>query len=399
MIGYLRSFFNRNKKKIIVTTTIASLVYIGTRYIQDKINEFQERVEEENFAKEQIKRRFQQTQKDCYLTFLSLIPVLNEPIFQDLPVEKITNELQLKRLERQLGNGGDNNVGGSSTINSDDLSSSQSGSGIKSVNNSNSNSNSKSKTQLWSDLKIVSIARFLSAIYAQSMLLVLIHIQLNILSRKAYLATAIDLASKTQGIPIRSSLEDEEELNFKDLEAEKKFLSLTYYLISDGYKKIVKECQIKVELIFKDINVRQELTIIDFFELIKKTAVSIKVDPNEVLGFAIDGNSEKLSPLSSLDINNNALNFNGNDKFEILKNELINYFNSSETLITIDHLFIGNIERIKNSLLSDNDATTNKKKLAALLVQLTKMTPNDDTQQLQAIDELNDLSASVYSNF
>lgn len=47
-----------------------------------------------------LRRRFEQNQEDCTFTTLALIPALSAHILDDLPVEKITHELQQKKAER-----------------------------------------------------------------------------------------------------------------------------------------------------------------------------------------------------------------------------------------------------------------------------------------------------------
>ena len=94
----LNSFLRRHKKKLIVRATLTfSAYFLVNQFIIKKLKNFQNSLRQELFVKEQIKRRFVQTQNDCYLTILALLPVLTQPIINHLPIELITQALKLKK--------------------------------------------------------------------------------------------------------------------------------------------------------------------------------------------------------------------------------------------------------------------------------------------------------------
>lgn len=47
-----------------------------------------------------LKRRFEQNQEDCSYTVLALLPTAADSVIDDLPVEKLTQELQQKKADR-----------------------------------------------------------------------------------------------------------------------------------------------------------------------------------------------------------------------------------------------------------------------------------------------------------
>jgi len=102
IFGYLRDTYRRHKNKVLVASGVAALSYLISIYVRKKIREFQEQLKEENATRDLIKKRFSQTQKDCYMTFLSFLPVLTEPIYKELDVEQVTKELKLIRSRKDI---------------------------------------------------------------------------------------------------------------------------------------------------------------------------------------------------------------------------------------------------------------------------------------------------------
>lgn len=308
------------------------------------------------------------------MTFVSLVSVLNEPILNALPVEKIFKELQMIRLEKQLLNN-ESKIGASTIVSEDLPSEAGNNTGIA------LDITKKSKAELWSELKITTVARFLSVLCAQSLLIVVIHIQLNILARKEYLASAIDLASKTQGIKLYEGEEEEVRDLKEENESEKKFLSLTYFLISQGYQAVVEEVTRSVEEKFGELNVRHELTTEEFFNLINSCFQSIQLDYPNLLGLADEEFADDLVK---------------DELFENLKTELKTYISSEESQKVLDAIISRNFKHTQLNI----EQVTKGGKLANLLIQLTKNIPNYNSDvQLEVVDSLADLSASVYSNF
>ncbi|KAG7859793.1 hypothetical protein KL919_002498 [Ogataea angusta] len=455
MFQYCRDLVSRHKKKLLFGTGVIAVSYAVSSYVSNKLAELQERLKEENFAKEQIKRRFKQTQNDCYMTFLSLLPVLTEPIYEALKVEDITRELQNKRFERQkaknlpVGNTTDPAL---STVLSDDFS----------VHNERETPmhtgipQTKSKTQLWNELRNQSITRFLTLLYCESLLIVFLHLQLNILSRRSYLETAIKLASKTKGIKLENEsnvdldsaslfLDNDEELatgssGQDENLAEQAFLSYSWWLLNKGWIDIKNKVESSVEDIFGDINPRQELSIDEFATLINKTqqiidkeiyaekesepltepeasssAVITSLLPPANMEFFLLQQTNDMEFLTNF--NNNIKNSENVSK---LLNELKGYLMNDQVsaiislLVTVgiskvlDNIVVNLMNKQKNPDHEEQVLTEIPKvKLASLLASITKQSnqltnnslDNEILYTLNNLQELDDLSASVYSNF
>ena len=113
-----------------------------------------------------LRRRFQQNQEDCTFTVLALLPTAAENVFDALPVESITHELQQQKAERLHKGAAPSELSSGPPSVSDDngrsVASFQSESYIHAsqmaLNSEDGKTNSqrpkKSKAQLWSELKI-----------------------------------------------------------------------------------------------------------------------------------------------------------------------------------------------------------------------------------------------------
>lgn len=182
----LASFFRRNKRKLLITSAFTVSIYILIdQLVIKKFRNFQNSLRQELIFKQQIKQRFIQTQLDCYYTILALLPVLSLPIVDHLPVELITQALRLKKSNPAPVS----NV--NSDLTTDNLNLLENNTKPESkllvyVN--------KSKIELWNLLKIKTITRTLSLMYSISGLLLITRLQLNILARRSYLESAILMA-------------------------------------------------------------------------------------------------------------------------------------------------------------------------------------------------------------
>lgn len=454
MFQYIRDLYRRHRNKLLITGGVAAVSYLIGVYVRNKINEFQEQLKEENATRDLIKKRFSQTQKDCYMTFLSFLPVLVDPIYKDLDVEEVTKQLKLSRKNRNSLTTDD----GKSDLNSEDLSSKtgdSNNSNKNSESSTNSNKSSKSKVELWQDLKIKSLTRFLTLIYSESLLIILLHLQLNIISRKSYLKTALKLASKNQGIKLIDLEREEKQQNEVDKDLpEQAFLSFTWWLLNKGWIKLKDIVGDSVTSVFSEINLREEMDIQEFGKLIYEVQQSIDSKLfEERYDYELydninegEGDSTKILTLVSLMLPSSK------DEFKLLEEtntvEFLSTFNSNlsntrilqkmneelKSYLNTEQVFEINkkIATVGISIILDNveqnlhakqenklsktgmDIPANSEvpaidnwKLAFILAVLSPQThelanrriDNKVLYTMNNVSELDDLSASVYSNF
>lgn len=398
MLSYLRNLLRRNRRKVFISTTIVAAIFATTKYVAYKFREAQKRIEEERFAREQIKLRFQQTQHDCFVVFLSLLPMLKDSVYGNLNVERITGELNARRMEKQLGQEQLSSSYGSASISE---SASQLGEAFA--------ENRKSKIELWQDLKIISVARFLTTLYSESYLMLLIHLQLNVLSRRSYLESAIKLAEQSKGIEMLNNQDlDEENL------AEQAFLSFSWWIINKGTAHLVETIETQVRDVFSSVEPRDVVSFDDFVSLIKKTQSQIETQTlnSAFISKCILPPSEQnfflLQQTNDFDVlakfNNNVTN---TEKLNHLLSELSTYLNDESVAEIVKSLVHAGADKVLETVGASYQGTErNRLKVASLVGHLTKhsakltenLSENETLEKMNFVLSLEELSAKVYSN-
>ncbi|KAJ6625772.1 Peroxin-3 [Mycena sp. CBHHK59/15] len=248
MFDSLRARVNISK-----TIGIVGTAYLIRSYVSARLEDVKEQMEVERVAKENLKRRFTQTQSDISYTILTLIPTLSEQVLREMDLDSITHELQahsrarlanssmsasvassvelVSRPEREqyARSESETSYSGSTstqswveaegrelvlgesvapvhlsdslmTTTSTDTDSSSNislqGSGVEST--SGSESSRPTKAELWNELKMLTFTRTLTTVYTTTLLTLLTTIQLTLLARGRYVRSVIQL-EKQQG--------------------------------------------------------------------------------------------------------------------------------------------------------------------------------------------------------
>lgn len=195
-----------------------------------------------------------------------------QQILEELRVEPILAELQQKRVATTAGA---SSVRALSTSDEGDLAT------RASMMTTNTNfgedmekpvlvSQKKSKTELWNELKIMSIlilvgvtdlglVRTLTLLYSLSALVLLSRIQFNLLGRQAYVASILALApeSRTGSSPAIQQIRLREETGFGDLELQRSFLSFSWWIVHRGWRSIMSRVHSAVEDVFSSYPLTQ----------------------------------------------------------------------------------------------------------------------------------------------
>ncbi|KAF7357789.1 hypothetical protein MVEN_00824900 [Mycena venus] len=237
------------------TLGIVGTVYLVRQYVSHRLEDVKEQMEQERAAKDNLKRRFSQTQSDISYTILMLIPALSEQVLREMDVDSITQELQAHSRARiassslsasvassvelvntpqgrersqdarsesdasfsgsasthswvETGQAGESRemILGESvapvqlsdslmTTTSTDTDSSSSASIQGSVVDSASGSESSrpSRAELWNELKMLTFTRTLTTVYTVTLLTLLTTVQLTLLARGRYVRSVIQL--------------------------------------------------------------------------------------------------------------------------------------------------------------------------------------------------------------
>lgn len=415
MFTSISQFFRRNRKRVFIGSSVIAIVYFGVGYLRQKFIDYQLKLAEERFSREQIRRRFEQTQKDALYTIYALIPVLATPIFESLPVEEITKSLQARRLEKKGLTG--STIGASSI--GDENSSTTTDQAALNPQSPNTLER-KTKNELWGELKSQSLTRLLTLIYSNALLILFTRLQLNILARREYLEDALKVAATKHGFSEKKiDLVDNTSAESTNYVNEQAYLSFSWWLLNRGWITIRERVKSSVDEVFEEINPRAELSLDDFAILLSKTQDLIERNDGEENNFLSSvllppQNLENFVIQQTLDDDNITTLSKDNSILRTLIDETKNYVNSSSSSIVLNSLINVGITTALNNIaltLSAKDPIQEppneiKVKLAILLANITKAsndfknaTRSDYVNNMDKVPELDELSASVYSNF
>lgn len=198
---------------------------------------------------------------------LALYPNMAQQILEELRVEPILVELQQKRVATTAGT---SSVRALSASDEGDLMATRASMITTNTDLASDDaertvlvSQRKSKTELWNELKIMSmhyvygladlgLVRTLTLIYSLSALVLLSRIQFNLLGRQAYVASILALAPEsTSGTaPAVQQIRLREESSLGDLELQRSFLSFSWWLVHRGWRTILSRVHSAVEDVF-----------------------------------------------------------------------------------------------------------------------------------------------------
>ncbi|KAJ6498834.1 Peroxin-3 [Mycena sanguinolenta] len=249
--------FDSLRARISVPKTLGFVgtVYLVRQYVATRLEDVKEQMEQERVAKDNLKRRFSQTQSDISYTILMLIPTLSEQVLREMDLDSITQELQAHSRARiansslsasvassvelvnapqgrersqdarsesdtsysgsastqswvETGNAGESRemiLGESvapvhlsdslmtTTSTDTDSSSNISLQGSVVDTASGSESSRPTRAELWNELKMLTFTRTLTTVYTVTLLTLLTTVQLTLLARGRYIRSVVQL--------------------------------------------------------------------------------------------------------------------------------------------------------------------------------------------------------------
>lgn len=335
----LSGFFNRNKRRILITSAVSVSVYLLiNEFVIKKFRNYQQSLRQELLFKQQIKQRFIQTQQDCYYTIIALLPVLATPIIDALPVELITQALRLKK------SGG---YKSSTTNENNELTTDN----LNLLDNNNdpelklSIYMNKSKIELWNLLKIKSITRILTLMYTMSGLLLITRLQLNILARRSYLESAIQMAGVKS---INHEIDPHENYII-----EQSYLSLSWWLLNKGWMNLNSIIEALVIAKFEKITPKSELSVESFEQSLLDIINEINTNNKEYI-------LANLFPINYSDLLETLLNTNPDlvNQLDSADSNLIKLINETNSIMLNNDLYF--FDLLNSLILTNlNTLTTN----------------------------------------
>ncbi|KAG6849146.1 hypothetical protein H0H93_010935 [Arthromyces matolae] len=100
MFTSVKNFFYERRQGLTKATAVIGGAYAVRGYMRDRLDEVKDRLEQERTARENLSRRFKQTQDNVSYTVLALIQTLSEQVFREMDVEGLTAELQNRSKAR-----------------------------------------------------------------------------------------------------------------------------------------------------------------------------------------------------------------------------------------------------------------------------------------------------------
>ncbi|KAI5958070.1 PEX3 [Candida theae] len=365
----LAGFFNRNKRRIFITSAVTFSIYLlVNEFVIKKFRNYQNALRQEFMFKQQIRQRFISTQQDCYYTILALLPVLAQPIVDSLPVDLITQALRLKKGQQNQPQ--QVTSGSNSELTTDNLNLLD--------NNNNPQSQlsvymNKSKAELWNLLKIKTITRTLTLMYSISGLLLISRLQMNILARRSYLESAIVMA----GVKNPNNDIDPHE----NYIIEQSYLSLSWWLLNKGWANLSVLIESLVVDKFKDISPKTEIGVFDFELILNEIIEDINTNNKQ---YVLDN----LFPIKYPDLLETILNTNSDviHQLDTPDSNLTKLINETSSIMSdnnlyffdlLNQLIVTNLHTLASNLSSNLSTTSNS-------LMMSDTLPEQQQQQLQS---------------
>ncbi len=197
---------------------------LALQYAQRKLREFQEAQTREFIQRTRRSQHFESTERTCNQAIMGVAPALCDKI-----LKRLNTDIILQQLREMPEN----------------------------------------KVELWNELKVQAFTRLTTLVYACSMLVVSLRIQLNILGGYLYKDTIADGQTELTK------------------ENQQRYLSLSQYLLDDGVEKLVTLIERKVREVLGQYELKQNLSLADteqIFWSIQMAVNSDVQDPNSTLG-------------------------------------------------------------------------------------------------------------------
>ncbi|CCL99374.1 uncharacterized protein FIBRA_01392 [Fibroporia radiculosa] len=156
----------------------------------------------------------------------------------------------------------------------------------ESIASETSSSMTRSKAELWKEVKMLTFTRTLTIIYSVTLLSLFTHIQLNLLGRSKYIHSVIQAEREERRREKRQydletlsflredeDLQEEPEEGTKDLEAvdedtERKYLTLSWWILHVGWKDVGERVRRGVEEVFEGVSLKTKFSVGDLFRLV-----------------------------------------------------------------------------------------------------------------------------------
>ena len=213
-MGAIWRFLKRHRRKFIFAGTAIAGAYFALKYARDKLEEYQQLKMTEAFVAARKQTHYESNQRTCNATALSIIPSLREKIMLELNCENLTEQLQHKP---------------------------------------------SNKVYVWSELKLLSFTRTIVSIYATSILILTLRVQLNIIGGCNYARS-----------------EHDQPLTEEEGQVHQKYLETIQHFLTCGVQELSGAVRHAVEREMMNITLKQAFTVEALRDLVNKIRATIE---------------------------------------------------------------------------------------------------------------------------
>ncbi|KAF9328756.1 peroxin [Podila minutissima] len=291
----------------------------------------------------------------------------------------------------------------------------------------------RTKLELWNELKVMSFTRTVTALYSLTFLTLLTQVQLNLLGRFTYVSSVVALSSSTDASvrvesPTKGSMSSTS--GQLDFQTEKKYLTFSYWLLHEGWRRWSEKVREVVEDIVGSISLKKTLTAREFSELLGE--IRTRLEYTQVDGAQVPVNMREYMLPDEASDEREVLRAGGVDEFDLivdpvlrnLLDETRDFIDSEDFSTVLNSTLNATFARFSLALqptfnpflsqsrnavieeIEDDDDIDRAVPLASLLPLIARQVhliingvPNEYVESLAMVKELQAFSAIVYSSF
>lgn len=219
MFSSVRNFLSRHKRKFLVTGVLVGGTALALQYAQRKLREFQEQQARDFIERQRRTQHFELTERTCNQAIMGVSQPLCDELLRTLDTEPIVQQLRGRPDNKQ---------------------------------------------ELWLELKVLAFTRLVTLVYACSMLVVSLRVQLNILGGYMYRESVSGRVHLTANM-------------------QQTYLSLNQHFLGAGIARMGALIEAKVRSILGEYDLRQEMSLADVeqaFWSIQRAVNSDETDPS-----------------------------------------------------------------------------------------------------------------------
>ncbi|KAF9990500.1 peroxin, partial [Entomortierella chlamydospora] len=183
----------------------------------------------------------------------------------------------------------------------------------------------RTKLELWSELKIMTFTRTITALYSLTFLTLLTQIQLNLLGRFTYVSSVIALSNTTdasyrvESPAVKGSLTSTNGL--LDFQTEKKYLTFSYWLLHEGWRRWSEKVREVIEEVVGGISLKRSLNAKEFSDLLGE--IRTRLEYTEVDGKRVPVNMREYMLPDEPEEEREVLRAGGVDEFDLVVDSVL----------------------------------------------------------------------------